>query len=123
MVEAMTTEATGMILSMTMGMDEDTVEIVEIGRRNHRGNGGGGGDDGGGDGGGDNPAAAIQKEINNFKKGTKRDKNEYPKYKDERYWDSFELKVSAVARSHVSLSFSPLSSHSFDSTAANCSRQ
>jgi hypothetical protein len=29
MVEAMTTEATGMILSMTMGMDEDTVETVE----------------------------------------------------------------------------------------------
>jgi hypothetical protein len=29
MVEAMTTEATGTILSMTMGTDEDTVEIVE----------------------------------------------------------------------------------------------
>jgi hypothetical protein len=29
MVEAMTMEATGMILSTTMGMDEDTVEIVE----------------------------------------------------------------------------------------------
>jgi hypothetical protein len=29
MVEAMTTEATGMILLTTMGMDEDTVEIVE----------------------------------------------------------------------------------------------
>jgi hypothetical protein len=29
MVEAVTTEATGTILSTTMGMDEDTVEIVE----------------------------------------------------------------------------------------------
>jgi hypothetical protein len=65
------------------------------GRRNHRGDGGGGGD-----GGGDDPDAAIQKEIDNFKKGTKRDKNEYPKYKDKRYWDSFKLKVTDVARSH-----------------------
>jgi hypothetical protein len=65
------------------------------GRRNHCGNGGGDGD-----GGGDDPDAAIQKEIDNFKKGTKRDKSEYPEYKDKRHWDSFKLKVSAVARSH-----------------------
>jgi hypothetical protein len=63
-------------------------------RRSHRGSGGGGGDDG------YDPDAAIQKEIDNFKKGTNRDKSEYPEYKDERHWDSFELKVSAVARSH-----------------------
>jgi hypothetical protein len=64
------------------------------GRRGHRGSGGGDGNDG------YDPDAAIQKEIDNFKKGTKRDKSEYPEYKDERHWDSFELKVSAVARSH-----------------------